>query len=152
PAPRQERHMHPSLVPGHRLGAFACLGMLLTLASAAHADDARTLFDQGQMRKAAAACEQRLAASANDAVAGAILSRIRSNQGDMALAEKLALAAVAADPRNADAQYALAEVYGREAQHAGMLKAAGYAGKLKKTAEAALAVDPKHVNSLDILV
>src|SRR5262249_35615093 len=70
----------------------------------------------------------------------------------MAQAEKLALAAVAADPKNADAEYALAEVYGREAQHAGMLKAAGYAGKLKKTAEAALAIDAKHVDALDILV
>jgi len=129
-----------------------CLAVLAIAPAARAADDAKTLFEQGCMRKAAAACEQRLAANANDAAAGAMLSRIRSNQGDMAQAEKLAQSAVAADPHSADAQYALAEVYGREAQKAGMLKAAGYAGKLKKSAEAALAIDPRHVESLDILV
>ena len=76
----------------------------------AHANDPKVLFDRGHLRRAAAECEQRLAANAADAAAGAVLSRIRAEQGDLDGALKLATAAAAADPRNADAPYALAEI------------------------------------------
>ena len=124
----------------------------LAATTAFAADDAKALYEHGCGRKAAALCEQRLAANPADVPAQALLSRLRAEGGNLAEAEKLALAAVAADPKNADAQYSLAETYGREAQNAGMLKAAGYAGKMKKAAEAALAIDPGHLDALDILV
>jgi hypothetical protein len=79
------------------IALFLCT---ISLASAA-ADDPKVLLERGYLRLAAAQCEQRLAADAHDAEAGAVLSRIRSTQGDMDAALKLATAAVAADPKNA---------------------------------------------------
>ena len=119
-------------------------------AHAAGADDAKQWFDRGYLRRAAGGCEQRLAANAKDAEAGALLSRIRAEQGDKDAALKLATAAVAADPKSADAQYALAEAYGREARSASVLRQAGLAGKMKKASEAALALDPNHIDALEI--
>ncbi|TMA30971.1 MAG: hypothetical protein E6J87_16820 [Deltaproteobacteria bacterium] len=113
-------------------------------------EDARTWFERGYLRRAAAACEQRLAAEPRDAAAGALLSRIRSEQGDWTMAMKLATAAAAADPKSADAQYALAEAYARQAQQASVLRQPGLAGKIRKAAEAALAIDPNHVDALEI--
>lgn len=126
--------------------------LLLLPAHVSAADEAVTLIDRGYMRRAAAMCEKRLAANPKDAVAGATLARVRAEQGRMDEAEKLATAAVQADPRNADVQYAFGEIHGRKAQVASMIHKAGHAGKLKKAAEAALAIDPKHVDALEILV
>jgi len=129
--------------------------LVLALAAAtafAATDDATQLYERGYLRRAASACEQRLAANPHDAEAGALLSRIRSTQGDMDQALKLATAAVGSDPRNADAQYALSEVYGRKARDASVLSQAGLAGKMRKAGEAAIALDPKHVDALDIMV
>ena len=128
------------------------LGTGLAAAAAAPGEDAKTLFDRGYLRRAASACEDRLASNPHDAEAGALLSRIRSEQGDTEQALKLANAAVAAEPNNADAQYALSEIYGRKAQTASMLSAAGLAGKMRKAADAALALNPRHVEALEILV
>ncbi len=128
------------------------LAVLLAANSAVATEDVRELFDRGELRRAAAACEQRLAANPADAAAGEVLSRIRGEQRDLDGAVRLATAAAAADPRSADAQYALAEAYGRKAREAGMLKAAGLAGRMRKAADAALALDPKHVDALEILV
>jgi tetratricopeptide (TPR) repeat protein len=122
----------------------------LPVAAASTPDDPKQLFERGFLSRAAALCEQRLAADAHDADAAAVLSRIRSTQGDMNEALKLATAAVAADPKNADAQYALAEVYGRKARDASMPSAAGLAGKMRKAADAALAIDPHHIDALEI--
>src|SRR5262249_51547191 len=107
-------------------------------AAPASAQDAKTLFEHGLLRRAAAACEQQLAANPKDAEAGAMLSRISSSRGDGARAVELATAAAEADPRNADAQYALAEAYGRKAQHASVLSQPGLAGKMRKAADACL--------------
>ena len=124
----------------------------LGFAAPAGADDAKALYEHGLMRRAAAACEQQLAANPKDAEAGAMLSRITSNMGDANRALELAAAAAAADPKCADAQYALAEVYGRKAQHASVLSQPGLVGKMRKAADAALAIDPNHVDALEILV
>ncbi len=133
-----------------RLLWFAVLAVVPSLAFAGH--DARTLFERGSLRKAAMACEQRLAANPRDAEAGAILSRIASIRGEMSRALELAVAAAAADPKNADAQYALSEIYGRKARDASVLHQPGLAGKMRKAADAALALDPDHVDALEILV
>ena len=126
----------------------------LLSASLAHtaSEDPGALFERGYLRRAGALCEQRLAANPADAVAGAILSRVRAEQGDFDQAVKLASAAVGADPRSADAQYALAEIYGRKAEKAGVLSAAGLAGKMRKAADAALAIDPRHKDALEIII
>jgi tetratricopeptide (TPR) repeat protein len=125
-----------------------CLG--LALATPSRADDAKVLFDHGLYRRAAAEYEKRLAAAPKDAEAASMLSLVRAMQGDKANALKLAQAAAEADPKSADAQYALAEAYGREAREASVLRQPGLAGKMKKAAEAALAIDPNHIDALEI--
>jgi tetratricopeptide (TPR) repeat protein len=150
----RQRQAHAARVIRHACGvALALLSCARPALPAGPAsDEPRTLFEHGLLRRAAAVCEQRLAASASDANAGALLARIRARQGSLDDAIRLATAAAAAEPKNADAQYALAEVYGMKAQSVGMLKAAGYAGKMRKAADAALASDPRHLDALEILV
>jgi len=128
----------------------ALIAAALRPAHAAGTDEAKQWFDRGYLRRAAGECEQRLAANAKDAEAGALLARIRAEEGDKDAALKLATAAVAADPKSADAQYALSEAYGREARNASVLRQPGLAGKMKKASEAALALDPNHVDALEI--
>jgi len=130
---------------------LACAGSGFA-GSPAAAQDAKALYAHGLMRRAASACEQRLAANPRDAEAGALLSRITTNRGDISRALELATAAAAADPKNADAQYALAEAYGRKAQQSSVLHQPGLAGKMRKAADACLALDPNHVDALGILV
>src|ERR1041385_7070225 len=119
-----------------KLTLFA--GALLAAVPVA-ASDVKQLFDHGYLRKAAAECEQRLAANAKDA-----------EGGDAEAALRRANPAVAAAPKSADAQYALAEYYGREARDASVFRQAGLAGKMKKASEAALAIDPNHIDALEI--
>jgi tetratricopeptide (TPR) repeat protein len=125
---------------------------LLLPAQVFAADEALTLMDRGFVRRAGTLCEQRIAKDPKDATATAVLARVRAEQGQLDEAIRLATAAVAADPRNADAQYAVSEVYGAKAQSVSKLLAGGFAGKMKKAAEAAVAIDPKHVDALEILV
>ncbi len=133
---------------------MAALALSMCGAACAHADtvaDARLWLERGYMRRALQLCEQTLVATPGEPHATAILARVRAEQGRLDDAQKLVNTAVAAAPRDADVLYALAEVSGQQAQAAGMLKAAGYAGKLKKAAEAAIAADPNHVDALEIL-
>jgi len=135
----------------HMLHSLLLAAATLAAAPAAFAaDDAKVLFDRGYLRRASAECDKRLAADPKDVEAEAMLSRIRSEQGDKQGAMKLATGAVAADARNADAQYALAEVYGRELRDASVFRQPGLAGKMRKAAEAALAIDPDHLDALEI--
>ncbi|MEQ1833431.1 MAG: tetratricopeptide repeat protein [Candidatus Eisenbacteria bacterium] len=133
-----------------RLWLSFCGVLAATVAIAA--ESPRTLFERGEYRRAAEVCEQRLAAEARDVEANTVLSRVRGAQARLDDAIRLAEAAVAAAPRSADAQYALSEAYGRKAQSVGVLKAAGYAGKMRKAADAALAANPDHLDALEILV
>ncbi len=135
---------------------LSCLPMLCMLIvpvlAAASAEDPRVLLDRGYYRRAAALCEQRLAADPTDAEASSVLSHVRSEQGRHDEAIRLAEAAAAAAPRNADVQYSLSEAYGRKAGAVGVLKAGGFAGKMRKAADAALAIDPRHPDALEIMV
>lgn len=132
--------------------AVMALALVLAASPAVAADEALTQLERGSYRRAAALCEQRLATNPSDAMASAVLSHVRSQQEQYDEAIRLANVAVAIDPKNPDVQYALAEACARKAQAGSMLKAAGLAGKLKKSAEAALAVDPNHSDALAILV
>lgn len=129
-----------------------CLTAAPALAAPAPADEAKTLYDQGSLRRAAAVCEQRLATNANDFMANLVLARIRVSQDQLDEGIRLATVAVAVDPKSADAHFVLATGYGRKAQSVSKLTAAGWAGKVKKSGEAALAVDPKHADAMGILV
>lgn len=129
------------------------VAMLSAFAAVVRAQEsARVLLDHALYRRAEALCVQRLAVAPADAEANSVLARVRSEQGRHDEAIKLAEAAVAAAPGSADAQYGLSEAFGRKAGAVGVLKAGGFAGKMRKAAEAALAIDPRHADALDIMV
>lgn len=130
----------------------AVLMSVLVAACALAADDPVLLFERGQLRLAGQLCEQRLAANASDVNAKAILARVRAVEGRLDEAVPLAAAAAAAAPSNALAQFAYAEVCAEKAQSVSMLRAAGWAGKLKQAAEATLAVDPNSSDALEMLI
>lgn len=110
--------------------------------------DPATLYERGAYRRAAAAAEQRLAAQPADAVALALLARIRAGEGRFAEAIAFGERAVKAAPGSAAAHYALSEAHGIAARDGGMLKGLGAARAFKREAEAALVIDPKHVDAL----
>ncbi len=127
-------------------------GAVPAVPAAVPGEDLRVLLERGYYRRAAALCEQRLTVDRADAEAGSVLSRVRGEQGRYDEAIQLAEAAAAAAPRNADVQYSLSEAYGRKAGAVGVFKAAGLAGKMRKAADAALAIDPRHLDALEIVV
>jgi tetratricopeptide (TPR) repeat protein len=139
-------------------GAVLALALVLGAPAAPEAlaarapDEAWTLYEQGSLRRAASLCEKRLAANPSDAVANLVLARVRIQQQQLDDAFKLANAAVAAAPNDPDAHFALGAACGRKAQAASVLKAPGFAGKVKKAGEAALALDPNHADALGLLV
>jgi tetratricopeptide (TPR) repeat protein len=128
------------------------LGMCLLSTPVLAAEDPNQLVEHGSNRRAVEVCEQRLAANPNDASAKAALARVRAIEGRMDEALTLSAAAAAAAPSDPAVQFAYAEVCAEKAQSVSMLKAAGWAGKLKKAAEATLAVDPKHADALEMLI
>jgi tetratricopeptide (TPR) repeat protein len=122
---------------------------LLAFPIAARSDAVTDLMERGRWKEARAA----VAALGPDAARTHYLKarvQIAFNQLDQALvsAEK----AVALEPRNADYHYQVSEVCGVMAQRAGKVKAFGLARRLRKEAEQAVALDPKHLEAREILV
>lgn len=109
--------------------------------------DPAALYERGAYRRAAAIAAQR-----TDAPSLAVLARVRALEGKYDEAIATAERAVRAAPGSAAAHYALSEAHGLRAREAGALKALGAARAFKREAEAALAIDPKHVESLTALV
>jgi tetratricopeptide (TPR) repeat protein len=128
----------------------ATLAMLCLGATAHGATDpaARALIDGGHWKRLRALAAPRVAANPNDAQAAFLLGYAKWAFGDLDGAQPLAEKAVALDGRNADFHYLLARVYGKRAQRAGMLKGMSPAGKFRKSCEAALAIDPNHVDAM----
>jgi tetratricopeptide (TPR) repeat protein len=121
---------------------------LLGGVSRADAPDAADLADHAHWKRLKAVIEPRVAANPNDAQAQWLLSRVRSAykdaDGALAPAEK----AAALDPKNADYRWQVASVIGDQASKASMFKAMGLAKRFRQEAEAALALNPRHVHSL----
>jgi tetratricopeptide (TPR) repeat protein len=112
----------------------------------------RSLIDGGHWKRLRAAAEERLRASPRDAAAVYWLGRVSIAYGDSDGALALAERAVALEPQNSSYRYLLAASYGRKAQAAGIFSKVGLAGRFKKEAEAALALDPKSVEARDGLI
>lgn len=109
--------------------------------------DPAALYERGAYRRAAA-----VAATRGDAASLAVLARVRALEGEYEEAVSAAERAVKAAPGSAAAHYALSEAHGLRARDAGPLKALGSARTFKREAEAALAIDPGHVESLTALI
>lgn len=134
----------------------AVLPLLLTAcATLAHAEPdtaIRDLIDRGQLRRAKTAIEARAQKLPEDAETQYLLGSIKAASGDVEGALAHAEKAATLSPRDADYRYAVAELYGRKAQNANALSQIGLAKRFKKEIEAAIALDPKHVDSREALM
>lgn len=128
------------------------LGLTVSHPARAADTDAKTLFERGWYRRAAAALEAKVAASPNDAASLAMLAMTRQQLDDRKGAAEAAERAVAADPNDAAARWALASIEGEKAQNSGPVGQLGHARRFKKEAEAAAKLDPKHVPSRRALI
>ncbi len=131
------------------------IGLLAALAPiprALAAESPLDLIERGRWREAKAILEPRVAANASDAEAAWLLSRVRlaydDNQGALQLAEK----AVALDDADARFHEQLAMVLGDKAQDAGPLSQMRLAGKFKKEADRAVALDPRRFRAQQALL
>lgn len=128
-----------------------CL-VIAPFASAAPDRAVRSLIDGGHWKQARAILEPRLKANPNDAEAAALLSRVRHQYGDLEGALPLAETAVRLEPKVADYHWQLAEVVGEMAQRASVLKQFGLGRRFKREAEAAMALDVKHLDAREGMI
>ena len=135
-----------------RFAASILMLLAAAPASAGAADEPATLFARGAYRRAATAAERVLAAAPTDASALVVLARVRAREARLDDARELSEQAVKAAPSSADAHYALAEVSGMRARAGGILRGLGPARTLKREAEAALEIDPRHADALNLLI
>lgn len=121
---------------------------LLAAAAQGDAPNAVDLAEHAHWKRLKAVVEPRVAANPNDAQAQWLLSRVRAaykdSDGALAPAEK----AAALDPKNPDYRWQVATVVGDQAGKAGMFKAMGLAKRFRQEAEAALALNPRHIQAL----
>jgi tetratricopeptide (TPR) repeat protein len=140
--------------PDRRLFTSMLLAVLWLSAASAHAADeqGRALAERGRWKLLRAHVTPRFEKQPNDAEAQWLMSRVKLAFGDPAGALVCAEKAVQLEPRNADYHLQLAEVYGQSAQKAGMLKGLSMGKRFRKEAEAALALDPRHIDARNDLV
>lgn len=111
-----------------------------------------SLIEAGHWRRARAAAEALLRTSPDDPMVQFLTARCLDAAGDLEGAQALAEKASASDPRNAGYHALLAYLHARQAQGAGILRQAALAGRIRKGAERALALDPRSVEALVILI
>jgi tetratricopeptide (TPR) repeat protein len=130
-----------------RRGATLVLLALAAVPLLADSPSPAALMESGHWKRARALAEQRLAANPNDAQAIYVLARYKLAAGDYDAAIRLGEKLVVLEPRNADYHYVLAGACGEKARNGGIFSQMGLARRFKKEAEAAVALDPKHVEA-----
>ena len=115
-------------------------------------DDVRSLIEDGRWMRARAVLEPRVKANPTDAEAAAMLSRVRLAYGDLEGAVGLAETAVKLNGQVAEYHWLLARACGEQARKASLMKQFGLAKRFRQEAEAAIARDPKHIQSRLYLV
>jgi tetratricopeptide (TPR) repeat protein len=113
--------------------------------SYAQQNDLEALIENGQWRQASALAEQRL--RQDDARSLWLAARVRFAYHDLDKAAELTEKAAALDPKNADYQFLLYEIYGTQAAQASVFRQPGLARKCKKAVDTAVALDPKHIEA-----
>src|SRR5262245_44895321 len=129
-----------------------CFAALFVYPLTAADSELSALVDAQRWRKAQPIAEAAVKANANDADASYWLSRIKMQRGDLDGALPLAERAATLQPKNVVYRTNVANVVGRMAQQASVFKQMGLARRLKREAEAALAIDPNYVPALDIMM
>jgi tetratricopeptide (TPR) repeat protein len=129
---------------------------IVVTASLGHAmatsPDLAALRDGGHWKRIRTIVEPRLRSNPGDLEAGYWMARAKVAFGDPQAAYDLAKMLVAANPQNADYQFALAESAGMLGKKVGVFKAYSYAREFKRAGEAAIALDPRHTEALGMLV
>jgi tetratricopeptide (TPR) repeat protein len=105
----------------------------------------RELIDAGHYKRLAVYLGSH---NGSDAETLYLQATLKEVQGDLDAAEKLAERAVAADPKQAQYHYRLSSIVGQKAQKAGVLRQVGLGRSFKKECEAALALNPNHIEAL----
>jgi hypothetical protein len=123
----------------------AFLFLLLSLNS-----DLERLVENGHFKRARALVAQQ--AQPQDARGLALAAKIHLAYSELDQAARLAERAAALEPRNADHQFLLCEIYGTQAQRASLLRQPFLGRKTKKAMDAAIALDPNHVDTLTVLM
>lgn len=125
---------------------------ILSTVTVMTADSAVSLADAGHWKRLRALVEPRLKANANHAEALWLMSRFKLTSRDPEAALPLAEKAVALDGRNVEYRWQLAQVVGELASNASVFRQMGLARRFKREVEAALALNPKHIPSLNGLM
>lgn len=118
----------------------------------AGAADLAELIENKRWLSARAAVDSEMAAKENDARFLWLASRVRMAFGQLDEAAKFGERALALDPRNANYQHQLTEVYGSQAQQASLFRQIGLGRKVKKSMDATLALNPKHIEGMFVLM
>ena len=129
-----------------RLGVLAWV--LAGAMARAETPVAEALMEAGHWKRARVLAASRLAAHPNDAEAVWWMARVELAYGDLEKALPLAEKAVSLDGRNAVYRAILAQVYGRMAQRASVLRQIGLARRCKRELDMALQLNPNHVHLL----
>jgi tetratricopeptide (TPR) repeat protein len=111
--------------------------------------DLDALMENGHWKRAKDLAEASYRTHPQDGRAAYMLSRVRSQFGELDDALKYAQMAVQSDPKNASYHLQLAQAYGDLAEKASMLRQFGLARKCRTEIEAAMAIDPRNPDNLD---
>ena len=106
------------------------------------------LMKAGHWKRARQLVEARLNANPRDAFALYLSSKVYASFGNLEKALDQAQKAVAMESRNPDFLSQAAEVHVRMADHVSVVKQVIYVRQFKKEVEAALAINPRHVDTL----
>jgi tetratricopeptide (TPR) repeat protein len=110
------------------------------------------LMERGQRRRAVDLAEQRRRTHPDDPIALRVLATLHAEQGRFDEATPLAERLVELAPKDPDAHFTLARVYGMHARASSVLKKPGLAGRFKKEADLALSLDPDHEGALESMI
>ncbi len=125
--------------------------LLAALAVVSAAEPPEALIERGYFREARNQLVKQHGERPSHSHAAYLLARTMEAAGEYETALKVMEAAVAASPRNADYHSLLAELCGYVAQKAGPFRGLSLARRFKKENEAALALNPGHVEALHAL-
>jgi tetratricopeptide (TPR) repeat protein len=118
-------------------------------AAAAPLDPATSALIEGNhWKRLRAIAEPRVAANPNDAEAAYLLAYVKFTYRDLNGAQALVEKALSIDGRNADYHFLLARIIGQKASDAGITKGLGYVSQIKKEQDAALSLNPNHIEAL----
>ena len=107
-----------------------------------------SLIEAGHYKRARTVVEARLREYPDDAYALYLGSKIKQSFGDLPGAIVLAERAVVLEPRSADCHSQLAEVYAYTADQSSWLRGLRYVRLMKREVAAALAIEPRHTDTL----